>query len=177
MKRALLEHGFEGRDTPAPTDLEAAYRRHVANREVTDTVARIESAGARAVYRSVDVRDEAAVATAFDEIHESLGPVSGLIHAAGVLEDRWIDDKTVDQFERVFDTRWRVCGTCSLAVEPDELGFLALFSSVSDGSVGRGRLTTPWPTRCSTRRPSVRPRCDRHAASSRSIGDRGTAAW
>jgi len=136
MKRALLEHGFEGRSTPTPTDLEAAYRRHVANREVTNTVARIDRAGAHAVYRSVDVRDGAAVATAFAEIHDSFGPVTGLIHAAGVLEDRWIDDKTVDQFERVFDTK--VAGLRHLleAVEPDELGFLALFSSVT-GRVGR----------------------------------------
>ena len=136
MKRALLEHGFEGGGTPTPADLEAAYRRHVANREVTDTVARIDRAGARAVYRSVDVRDGAAVATAFAEIHDSFGPVTGLIHAAGVLEDRWIDDKTVDQFERVFDTK--VAGLRHLleAVEPDELGFLALFSSVT-GRVGR----------------------------------------
>ena len=136
MKRALLEYGFEGGGTPTPTDLEAAYRRHVANREVTSTVARITRAGARAVYRSVDVRDGAAVAMAFAEIHDSFGPVTGLIHAAGVLEDRWIDDKTVDQFERVFDTK--VAGLRHLleAVESDELGFLALFSSVT-GRVGR----------------------------------------
>ena len=136
MKRALLEHGFAGRGTPTPTDLEAAYQRHAANREVSNTVARIDRAGARAVYRSVDVRDGAAVATAFAEIHDSIGPVTGLIHAAGVLEDRWIDDKTVDQFERVFDTK--VAGLRHLleAVEPDDLGFLALFSSVT-GRVGR----------------------------------------
>ena len=136
MKRALLMHGFEGCGTPTPTDLEAAYRRRVANREVTNTVARIGRAGARAVYRSVDVRDGTAVATAFAEIHDNLGPVTGLVHAAGVLEDRWIDDKTVDQFERVFDTK--VAGLRHLleAVAPDELGFLALFSSVT-GRVGR----------------------------------------
>ena len=136
MKRALLEHGFEGRGTPTPTELEAAYQRHVASREVTNTIARVDRAEARAVYRSVDVRDGATVATAFAEIHDSFGPVTGLIHAAGVLEDRWIDDKTVDQFERVFDTK--VAGLRHLleAVEPDELGFLALFSSVT-GRVGR----------------------------------------
>ena len=136
MKRALLEHGFEGRGTPTPTDLEAAYRRHVANREVTDTLARINRAGARAVYRSVDVRNGAAVAAAFDEIHASFGPVRGLIHAAGVLEDRWIDDKTVDQFERVFDTKVTGLRHLLKAVAPDELEFLALFSSVT-GRFGR----------------------------------------
>ena len=163
MKRALLEHGFEGRDTPTPTDLEVAYRRHVANREVTDTVARIESTGARAVYRSVDVRDAAAVATAFDEIHETLGPVSGLIHAAGVLEDRWIDDKTVDQFERVFDTKVAGLRHLLAAVEPDELGFLALFSSVS-GRFGRQgqvdyAMANEVLNKAAQRQAALRPSC------------------
>ena len=163
MKRALLAHGFEGRGTPTPTDLEVAYRHHVANREVTDTVARIEGAGARAVYRSVDVRDGAAVATAFAEIHNSLGPISGLIHAAGVLEDRWIDDKTVDQFERVFDTK--VAGLRHLleAVEPDELGFLALFSSFS-GRFGRQgqvdyAMANEVLNKVAQRQASLRPSC------------------
>ena len=163
MKRALLEHGFEGDGTPTPTDLEAAYRRHVANREVADTVARIDRAGARAVYRSVDVRDGAAVATAFAEIHDSFGPVTGLIHAAGVLEDRWIDDKTVDQFERVFDTK--VAGLRHLleAVAPDELGFLALFSSVT-GRFGRQgqvdyAMANEVLNKVALRQASLRPSC------------------
>ena len=163
MKRALLEHGFAGRRTPTPTELEAAYRRHVANREVTNTVARIGRAGARAEYRSVDVRDGAAVATAFAEIHDSFGPVTGLIHAAGVLEDRWIEDKTVDQFERVFDTK--VAGLRHLleAVEPDELGFLALFSSVT-GRVGRQgqvdyAMANEVLNKVAQRQASLRPSC------------------
>ena len=163
MKRALLAHGFEGRGAPTPTDLEAAYRHYAANREVTDTVARIDGAGARAVYRSVDVRDGAAVATAFAEIHDSLGPISGLIHAAGVLEDRWIDDKTVDQFERVFDTK--VAGLRHLleAVEPDELGFLALFSSIS-GRFGRQgqvdyAMANEVLNKVAQRQASLRPSC------------------
>ena len=163
MKRALLEHGFEGCGTPTPTDLDAAYRRHVANREVTNTVARIDRAGARAVYRSVDVRDGAAVATAFAEIHDTFGPISGLIHAAGVLEDRWIDDKTIDQFERVFDTK--VAGLRHLleAVEPDELAFLALFSSVS-GRFGRQgqvdyAMANEVLNKAAQRQASLRPSC------------------
>jgi malonyl CoA-acyl carrier protein transacylase/NAD(P)-dependent dehydrogenase (short-subunit alcohol dehydrogenase family) len=163
MKRALLEHGFAGRGTPTPIDLEAAYRRYVANREVSRTVARIARAGAHAEYRSVDVRDGAAVATTFTEIHNSFGPVTGLIHAAGVLEDRWIEDKTVDQFERVFDTK--VVGLRHLleAVEPDELGFLALFSSMT-GRVGRQgqvdyAMANEVLNKVAQRQASLRPSC------------------
>ena len=136
MKRALLEHGFDGQPAPAPSELEAAYQRHAANREVADTIDRVGHAGSLAVYRSVDVRDGAAVAATLADIRENLGPIRGLVHAAGVLEDRWIDDKMVEQFARVFDTK--VAGLRHLldGVAADDLAFLALFSSVS-GRFGR----------------------------------------
>jgi acyl transferase domain-containing protein/NAD(P)-dependent dehydrogenase (short-subunit alcohol dehydrogenase family) len=136
IKRALLEHGFASAEPPTPTELEATYRRHVANREVADTIERITRAGSHAVYRSVDVRDEAAVTQTIGDIRQNMGRIRGVIHAAGVLEDRWIDDKTVEQFARVFDTK--VAGLRHLleAVSQDELAFLALFSSVS-GRFGR----------------------------------------
>ncbi len=163
IKRALLEHGFTGRETPAPPDLEVAYRHHIANREVADTIASIEGAGGRAVYRSMDVRDGEAVATALADIRRSFGPIRGLIHAAGVLEDRWIDDKTVEQFARVFDTK--VAGLRHLleAVEPEELAFLALFSSVS-GRFGRQgqvdyAMANEVLNKVAQRQASLRPSC------------------
>ena len=163
IKRALLAHGFKGRETPAPSDLEVAYRHHIANREVADTIADIERAGGRAVYRSMDVRDGEAVATALADIRRRLGPIRGLIHAAGVLEDRWIDDKTVEQFARVFDTK--VAGLRHLleAVEPEELAFLALFSSVS-GRFGRQgqvdyAMANEVLNKVAQRQASLRPSC------------------
>ena len=57
------------------------------------------------------------------------GPVRGLIHGAGVLADRRIEDQTDAQFAHVFDTK--VEGLLSLfdAIDPRQLQFLALFSS------------------------------------------------
>ncbi len=163
MKRALLEHAFTEGAKPTPSDLESTYRRQLANREVADTIARIERAGARGLYRSVDVRDPAAVAAVFAEVRNSLGPIRGLIHAAGVLEDRWIDDKTMDQFERVFDTK--VAGLRHLleASEPDDFKFLALFSSVS-GRFGRQgqvdyAMANEVLNKVAQRQASLRPSC------------------
>ena len=163
MKRALLEHGFDGHAAPAPTELEAIYRRYIANREVAETIARVGHAGSLAVYRSVDVRDGAAVAATLAEIRDNLGPIRGLIHAAGVLEDRWIDDKTVDQFARVFDTK--IAGLRHLldALAADHLAFLALFSSVS-GRFGRQgqvdyAMANEVLNKVAHRQASARPSC------------------
>ena len=136
IKRALLEEASSGdRTTGAytPRELEAAYRRIVAGREIRTTLERLRSLGVTAVYRSVDVRDAAAVAACLDPVRSSYGPVRGLIHGAGVLADRLIADKTPDQFAAVWDTK--VQGLTSLleALEPDrqDLRVLGLFSSSS----------------------------------------------
>jgi malonyl CoA-acyl carrier protein transacylase len=135
VKRVLLAKAFaDARVTPA--ELEAEYRRRMANREVARNLERLRASGATVVYRSVDVRDRAAVAAVLDEIRAAHGPVRGLIHAAGVLADHRIEDKTPKQLDSVFDTKVRGLRALLEAVCADDLRFLVLFSSVS-GRFGR----------------------------------------
>jgi acyl transferase domain-containing protein/acyl carrier protein len=106
------------------------YRQVSAHREIRQTLARIEAAGARTLYRAVDIRDAAAVKAVLTVVCQQLNaPVRGVIHGAGVLADARIEDKTVEQFERVFATK--VAGLQALlrSVDPDELRALVLFSS------------------------------------------------
>ncbi|HEY7310717.1 MAG TPA: SDR family NAD(P)-dependent oxidoreductase, partial [Gemmataceae bacterium] len=113
------------------------YRLLSAHREIRRTLARIEAAGARALYRSVDIRDADAVKTVLTMACQQLNaPVRGIIHGAGVLADARIEDKTLEQFERVYATK--VAGLRSLlrTVEAEELRALVLFSS-STGRFGR----------------------------------------
>ena len=65
--------------------LEERYRRTMINREISQTLARIEAAGVQVMYRSLDVRDAAAVAAAIGEAAHTLGPIRGIVHGAGVL--------------------------------------------------------------------------------------------
>jgi acyl transferase domain-containing protein len=106
------------------------YRLIAAQREIRRTLARIEAAGAAALYRSVDIRDAAAVKSALTTIcQQRNAPIRGIIHGAGVLADARIEDKTPEQFERVFATK--VAGLQALlqAVDSEELRALVLFSS------------------------------------------------
>jgi NAD(P)-dependent dehydrogenase (short-subunit alcohol dehydrogenase family)/acyl carrier protein len=136
IKRALLTHVFAASKRPSPAELEAEYRRRMANREVARNVERLRSTGVTVVYHSVDVRDEAAVAAVLNEVRRQHGPVRGLIHAAGIIEDRRIEDKTLEQFAHVFDTKVRGLRALLDAVREDDLKFIVFFSSVS-GRFGR----------------------------------------
>ena len=111
----------------------------LAGREVRQTLAAIEQAGGVGRYVAVDVRDGAAVATAIAGIRREWGPITALIHGAGVIADKRIADKTVAQFDLVFGTK--VIGFQSLlgATYDDPLRVLCVFSSVAARSGNAGQ--------------------------------------
>lgn len=133
LKRALLARSNNGR---APKQIEKKYREVIAQREIRQHLEEIRATGATAVYRSVDVRDAAEVEKVLNEIREQFGPVHGLVHGAGVLADRRIEDKTVEQFELVYTTKVAGLENLLKAFGGDELKLLALFSSYT-GRFGR----------------------------------------
>ena len=138
MKKAIVEHAFP--DTrPSPKALEAEYHRHSANLAIHHSLERLRNAGVRANYYCADVTDSLELAATLDSIRQSMGPIAGLIHGAGVLHDRLIVDKTVDQFRQVYSTK--VDGFTNLlnATGKDNLRHIVLFSSVSarTGNIGQ----------------------------------------
>ncbi|MEK7794454.1 MAG: SDR family NAD(P)-dependent oxidoreductase [Candidatus Hydrogenedentota bacterium] len=113
----------------APKELETKYRELLAQREIRSTLDRIREAGGRPVYYSVDVRDAAAVRDTLARVRKDCGPITGLVHGAGVLADRLIEDKTLEQFDHVFDTKTAGLGNLLSALKDDSLKAIALFSS------------------------------------------------
>ncbi|MGD9848407.1 MAG: SDR family NAD(P)-dependent oxidoreductase, partial [Desulfuromonas sp.] len=132
IKRLLLARTP---DKPNPRALQQACQQVLAARELRANLARMTASGARVLYRALDIRDEAAVAAAVAEAR-ACGRIRGLIHGAGVLADKRIEDKTAEQFAAVYSTK--VAGLLALlqATADDALDFIALFSS-STGRFGR----------------------------------------
>jgi NAD(P)-dependent dehydrogenase (short-subunit alcohol dehydrogenase family) len=123
-------------DGASPRVVGEQYRQVLAGREVRNTLARIEAAGARALYRSVDVRDPQAVAAVLSPLVGEAGPVRGLVHGAGVLADARLEDKTAEQFDRVHGTKVGGLRALVSALDLESLRALVLFSS-STGRFGR----------------------------------------
>jgi len=133
IKKALFGRMPAG---TAPSAVEVQYRQLMAQREIRARLAELEQYGARALYRSVDVRDAKAVAEVLGEVRRSVGAIRGLIHGAGVLADRRIEDKTDEQFREVYGTKVEGLNNLLAAMGQDELKVLALFSSYT-GRYGR----------------------------------------
>lgn len=136
IKQALLANDFPQDKKPQVKLLEEKFRARMANREILRNIQRIEAAGSRVIYRSTDVRDATALSRTLEEIRSTVGPIRGIVHAAGVIEDRLIEEKTVEQFERVFDTKVAGLRLLLEATRHDELKAVAFFSSIS-GRFGR----------------------------------------
>jgi NAD(P)-dependent dehydrogenase (short-subunit alcohol dehydrogenase family) len=133
IKRAIKEH-IPGASTPR--DIGEHFARLSANREILRNLERIRSTGVQVHYHQVDIRNERAVGAAIEAIRAQIGPIKGLIHGAGILADRLIEDKTEEQFASVYATK--VVGLRNLlaALSADSLRALVLFSS-STGRFGR----------------------------------------
>ncbi|RJQ78757.1 MAG: SDR family NAD(P)-dependent oxidoreductase [Desulfobacteraceae bacterium] len=131
IKKAILSHELTIEETPSPKAIEKLYRRWMANREMLRTLESFDLKGIRAVYYELDVRDADAMASTIARIRHEVGSVRGVIHGAGILEDRLIIDKTPEQFQAVYDTK--VNGLLSFleATSSDPLRYLILFSSIS----------------------------------------------
>ncbi|WP_432074986.1 SDR family NAD(P)-dependent oxidoreductase [Streptomyces wuyuanensis] len=138
LRRVLAAQGEYG----SPAEIDRAAELLLAQREISATLAALEAAGSRVRYRSVDCRDSAAVRQAVKEIHADHGRLDGVVHAAGVIDDRLIADKSPESFERVYGTK--VAGASSLLSAIGELPdgapqFVVLFGSVSAVFGNRGQ--------------------------------------
>ena len=133
IKKALLE-----RKTVAnsPKAVEAEYRQVLSRREIRAQLGRLEATGAQVFYYTLDVRDNEATARMLTQIRQRHGAIRGLVHGAGVLADRRIEDKTAEQFDLVYDTKVAGLRNLLAALSPAELKVIALFSSIT-GRVGR----------------------------------------
>ncbi len=94
-----------------------------------EAVRRLESAGVTVRAVAVDVADRDALAAALAPDALGLPPVRGVVHAAGVLDNRMAADVDEESLARVM--RPKVAGALALheLYPPGSLDFLALFSS------------------------------------------------
>ncbi|HET6532601.1 MAG TPA: SDR family NAD(P)-dependent oxidoreductase [Actinoplanes sp.] len=131
LTHLLAERERRGGGTATPAQLTAQARTILARREVRATLAGLERAGATVRYAAVDVTDRAALDGELARTRREWGPVTGLVHGAGVLSDSLIAAKTDEQFDRVYGTKVAGLSTLLDATADDPLELLCLFSSVA----------------------------------------------
>ncbi|MFD2331655.1 SDR family oxidoreductase [Cohnella sp. GCM10020058] len=139
MKRALLEQAKAEGAAIGLAELGRRVQRILMNREIAGNLQTLRALGSEVVYVPVDVQDAEALRNALQPIRAGWGPITGIVHGAGVLADKAIADKTVEQFDYVFDTKVGGLRALLSVTEDDPLTLICLFSSVSARSGNAGQ--------------------------------------
>ena len=137
LKRAVADHLGVG---ASPRQIQEQYQLLRAQEELRRTLRRLSAQGTPVVYRSLDVADRDAVHRLVSEVRQRWGPITRLIHGAGVLADRRLEELTVEQLERVYRTKVAGLQHFLEALHREPLRTLAVFSSTTArlGRAGQG---------------------------------------
>lgn len=139
LRKALLDDARRRGEPIRPAEIERTIRRTLKDRQILSNIEALRAAGATVEYHALDVRDAAQFGRLLDDLYKRFGRIDGVIHGAGVIDDKRIADKTLASFADVFRTK--VDSACILArkLRPETLKFLVFFGSVSGrfGNVGQ----------------------------------------
>lgn len=138
LKRAILADAASRGITIPLREVASQAQQIVAAREVRATLSELRL-HAKAEVFACDVQSESSVATALDAVRARFGAITVVVHGAGVLADKRIEDKTRDQVARVVDTKVKGLMALIRQTARDPLKALVAFSSVAGrfGNVGQ----------------------------------------
>ena len=139
LKRLIMED-FKNRGEKASLPVvKSTFSKIVSKKEIEATLSQIETFGGQAIYIQGDVTNAVDTSTKVKEVVKSFGEITGVIHGAGRLADKKIEDKSEQDFDNVLSVK--LDGLLSLfhAVDIHGLKHLVLFSSVAGfyGNVGQ----------------------------------------
>ncbi|MEY8200065.1 MAG: SDR family NAD(P)-dependent oxidoreductase, partial [Colwellia sp.] len=138
LKKAAMQVLIASGEKPTPVKITQFVRPILANREIVQTLNAIKAAGGHAQYVAADVTDSKSVSEAVVPALAALAATSaepltitGIIHGAGVLADKFIEQKTLAEFDAVYRTK--IDGLLSLlsVCQPENIKHLVLFSSAA----------------------------------------------
>ncbi len=104
--------------------------------------------GERVTYRRVDVSDAEALPPVLAEVRTQLGPIRGVIHAAGALRDSFALHKTPDELDAVLTPKVAGLRALDAATSGDDLDFFVSFSSIAAHVGNAGQCDYAYANAC-----------------------------
>jgi len=125
-----------------PAEIEKKIQKIFKSNQISESIAKIEKIGAKVTYRSIDIINKDDFKNFLQSVKKEYKKIDGIIHAAGLLNDKRFADKTWESFEKVYQTKVNPLHVI-LEEMDDDLKLLVLFSSVasSSGNIGQSDYT------------------------------------
>ncbi|MGE5385622.1 MAG: SDR family NAD(P)-dependent oxidoreductase, partial [Betaproteobacteria bacterium] len=131
LKRILFDELNRTEHGDVAASVREEHKRIRRQREIWTTRERVERAGGKFSYYQVDVTQHVALADTLAKIREECGPIHGVIHGAGIIDDSLLEKKTVEEFKAVYYTKAISVFNLALGLWHDPLRFVFMFSSLA----------------------------------------------
>jgi NAD(P)-dependent dehydrogenase (short-subunit alcohol dehydrogenase family)/acyl carrier protein len=122
----------------SPSEIEKETIKVYKNNQILRTIRDMEQLGNIIVYQSLDLCDENGLSELINSIYEKYNRLDGVIHGAGLLEDKLFKQKTTSSFGRVFDTKVKPLRVLAEQLRTD-CQFVVLFSSIASVYGNKGQ--------------------------------------
>lgn len=131
LRQLFIAEARGSASKPKPVEIQRRVAAVLAGREMRANIEDFRRLGAVVDYRAADVLDEGALAALIADVEARHGPIGGVVHGAGVIEDKLLADKTDASWSRVVETKVLGLALLQRHLRPASLRFLSVFSSVA----------------------------------------------
>lgn len=139
LKQKIMSQMRDQRQRTTPVEVDKVLRPILAGREIRRTMRRIQQNGGKAIYCPADITNSQELRRSLKEARSKFGEIDALIHGAGNLADKKIQDKTSKDFDRVFTCKVEGLAHLLECLDLDRLRSVLLFSSITSlwGNAGQ----------------------------------------
>ena len=131
LRKAIIADVMQRGEKPVPAQIQRTMKGIFSRREIQGTLDAISAAGGEAIYVSADITNAEALRPALQDAGSKMGAITGIMHGAGNLSDKLIENKTIDDFEYVFGTKIDGLNNLLAVIPAEQLQQLILFSSAA----------------------------------------------
>ena len=131
LKRKAMEQLKAQGEKPLPKAVMAMVGAVQADREIKETLTDIRKNGGEAYYVPADVTDAESLKSGITEGVRQMGTITGIVHGAGRLADKLIENKTEADFDAVYDVKIKGLLAIIEAIDIATIKRVVLFSSVA----------------------------------------------
>ncbi|MGB6295520.1 MAG: SDR family NAD(P)-dependent oxidoreductase [Rivularia sp. (in: cyanobacteria)] len=139
LKKRIMKDLLDRGEKPTPMQVKKIYNQIISDREIKETLEKIKQVGGSSEYISVDVTNTHDLQQQITAVTSYMGEITGIIHGAGNLADKLIQNKTELDFEKVYSAKIEGLENLLSCVNLSQLEHLVLYSSVAGfyGNIGQ----------------------------------------
>ncbi len=123
LKKKILDNGLASN----PKEIQESFNKIRRQQECLQNIKAIKAINPELTYKKVDCSSEPDIRRNIENCEAELGTITGVIHGAGVLADKLIEEVADDDFAQVIDTKVRILPI--LEKKLNHLKLLCMFSS------------------------------------------------